>query len=258
MDETTDDGCGVSGVLQQPIAVPPNASFLLGNGSFPDPDTDDGGTNANGDDDGAVHCSDIRIWGSNVGSGSGGGSGSDHDADDDALYCPLLEFLASPHSGLSWALFFLSVLGATCCFCRCLRCICNCLCDTIFPGRRRRREQRRKEEYDIIFAAGRREEMLQHGRARRQRQRRQHRRTAEVVNATVVVEGDDYSDDEAGEGYNAYDDYDSNVNYYSEGEGVLPLEEALVIASRIPDDETAIGGGGGGGGSYFPPPISAA
>ena len=43
-----------------------------------------------------------------------------------------------------------------------------------------------------------------------------------------------------GEGYNAYDDYDSNVNYYSEGEGVLPLEEALVIASRIPDDEAAM------------------
>ena len=36
--------------------------------------------------------------------------------------------------------------------------------------------------------------MLQQRPARRQRQRRQHRRTAEVVNATVVVEGDDYSD----------------------------------------------------------------
>ena len=91
-------------------AVPPNASFLLGNGSFPDPDTDDGGTNANGDDDGAVHCSDIRIWGSNVGSGSGGGSGSDHDADDDALYCPLLAF--SLRTGLELGTFFLSVLGA--------------------------------------------------------------------------------------------------------------------------------------------------
>ena len=180
--------CGVSNILESPIAVHANASKLLTNKSYPpEPSYEDDFYGTIDDDD--VHCSQISIWGKKS------SHGNDDEYDDDGTFCPILLFLARSHPAWVWVLLLFSMALASFLMCACIRracsCCCSCFCRESQSSHRRRQVRGQRSKYVVMY-----DESFARVRHRSRPQQHDERLLHEEVFVQATLAPSEYSDED--------------------------------------------------------------